>query len=127
GEIPTLETAHADPLSGADAAVAHLRTANNIPFGMEVSSFHPTNLRRVLLRLEGAVCQLDSTRYDAVLVRQNDSSENIIKLGDAMPLLEELRAFLLHISGGPPPFSSLLDELRIIEEIAKIDELISQK
>jgi predicted dehydrogenase len=41
-----------------------------------------------------------------------------------MPLLLELRAFVDHILGGPPPMSSLEDELKIMDVIVEIRRMI---
>jgi hypothetical protein len=44
-----------------------------------------------------------------------------------MPLLLELRAFVEHIRGGPPPRSSLADGLLIVERIAALRVLAGLK
>ena len=40
-----------------------------------------------------------------------------------MPLLGELRAFVEHLRGGPPPRSSAADAVTIVERVAAMIEL----
>jgi len=40
-----------------------------------------------------------------------------------MPLLAELRAFVEHLRGGPPPRSSAADAVKIVERVAAMIEL----
>jgi predicted dehydrogenase len=38
-----------------------------------------------------------------------------------MPLLAEIRAFLEHLRGGPPPMTDATEDLAIVERLAEID------
>jgi predicted dehydrogenase len=40
-----------------------------------------------------------------------------------LPLLRELRAFLDHLDGGPPPLSSAADGAAIVDALATLREL----
>ena len=126
GETPQLVAAAAEPLgSGADGAIAHLRTRAGLPVTMEVSAAHPVNLRRILLRCRDAICQLDSADYGVVTVRRiGDAGADTLAVGDEMPLLAELRAFLAHLAGGPAPHSSLSEEIEIVRQIAAVEALV---
>jgi predicted dehydrogenase len=48
--------------------------------------------------------------------------EQVRAVGE-LPLLAELRAFLAHLDGGPPPVTSAADATRAVELIAEIRTL----
>jgi predicted dehydrogenase len=126
GDVPRLVSAALDPIDPVQhGAVVHLRGRNGVPVTIEVSSGHPTPLRRVLMSCRDAVCQLDSGDYSVLAVRRHGAKESeSIRVSDEMPLLAELRAFIDHLRGGPPPLTSLADEIKIIETIAAIENAI---
>jgi predicted dehydrogenase len=126
GEVPTLVTAAPDPadLSGG-GAIAHLRTRAGVPFSMELSAGHPSRLRRIMLRCRDALCQLDDSDYAAIRIHKIGETEpRVIRVSDELPLLAELRAFLDHVKGGPAPATGLAEEIKIIEQIARIEAMI---
>lgn len=126
GEVPRAVAAAADPVGAGDGgAVAHLRTRAGLPIAMEVSAAHPLNLRRILLRCRDAICQLDSADYTAITIKPvQGRAPDTIPVGDEMPLLAELRAFLAHLDGGPAPVTSLREEIKIVTQIADVAALM---
>lgn len=129
GEIPKPVAARQDALTSAEpAAIAHLETSAGVPMTFEVSSMHPTRLRRIMLKCRDALCVLEDSNYNKVSVWRPGAREpKAIRVSDEMPLLAELRAFLAHINGGPPPMTAFEDELEIIDSIAKIEAMIVKK
>jgi predicted dehydrogenase len=125
GEVPQVVNAAAGPMDET-GAVAYLRTKSGIPFVMECSFGNPVRLRRIMLRCRDAVCVLDDSDYASLAIRRTGAqATERLSVGDDMPLLTELRAFVDHLAGGPPPLSSLADEIKIIEAIAQIEATIA--
>ena len=129
GEVPRPVAAWQDPLTSNEAAAsARLETRAGVPIMFEVSTNHPVKLRRLLLKCRDAVCQLDDTDYGAISVRPLGArSPDVIRVGDELPLFAELRAFLDHLRGGPPPKTSFAEELQVIESIAEIEAMIASR
>jgi predicted dehydrogenase len=94
---------------------------------VEVSAIAPAHRRELRLVCEGGVAQLDGAEAGAVVIgragRIDADSVERRPIGDEMPLLAELRAFVEHLRGGPPPKSSAADALAIVEAIAGMIEL----
>jgi predicted dehydrogenase len=123
GEAPQLICAIADPMAPG-GAIAHLRTQAGVPITIELSSGHPKPYRNMLMRCRDAILTLDSANYEVIEVRRiDDGTTSMIKLDNTMPLLAELRRFIEHIEGGPPPVTSLAEEIKIIETIASIESM----
>lgn len=122
GEIPRFVSAIADPmaLKGDQGAVAHLDAG--VPVVVEVSGGQPIEMRRIVLSCRDATAVVDGGDYSRVLVYRPDEDEpRAVPVSDDMPLEAELRAFLAHIKGGPPPRTSLAEELEIISVLAEIE------
>lgn len=126
GAVPSVVSAAPDPLDPDKGAIAHLRTSGGAPCTIEVSFGHPVRLRRIALRCRDALCQLDDSDFGVISVhRPGEAAPRQVKVADDMPLLAELRAFVDHVRGGPPPKSSLDEEIAIIEAIARIEAMIT--
>jgi predicted dehydrogenase len=126
GEVPEPVMAMPDPMDEAGrAAIAHLRTGDGLPFTFEVSARHPVNLRRVMLSCEGGAAVLDSSDYGSILVQREDGTADRLKIGDDMPLLAELRAFVSFLAGGSAPVTPLAEEIEIVGAIARIEQMIA--
>ncbi|QGZ95791.1 Gfo/Idh/MocA family protein [Terricaulis silvestris] len=129
GETPRPVAAMRDVLGAdADGAVAMLETRAGAGVTIEASSGHPSNLRRITLRCRDATFELDSADYATITSRSHSSGEvSHIRVGDEMPLLTELRAFLAHVRGGPPPHTALAEEIRMIEAITEIERMAARR
>lgn len=94
---------------------------------IEVSAIAPGHRRELRLVCEGGVAQLDGGYADAVVVgRAGGIDEDSVEhrpLAGELPLLAELRAFVEHLGGGPPPLSSAADGLRVVECVAAMRSL----
>lgn len=94
---------------------------------LEVSAIAPGHRRELRLVCEGGVAQLDGGYADAVVVgRAGSIEEGSVEhrpIEGELPLLAELRAFVEHLRGGPPPHSSAAEGLRIVECVAALRSL----
>jgi predicted dehydrogenase len=89
---------------------------------LEVSTLAPGHRRELRLVCEQGVAQLDGGYAEHVVVGragkiQEDAVERRAIAGE-LPLLAELRAFVEHLQGGPPPKSSAADGVAIVERVA---------
>ena len=89
---------------------------------VEVSALAPGHRRELRLVCEGGVAQLDGGYAEAVVIGRagairEDALERRPATGE-LPLLAELRAFVDHLRGGPPPRSSAAEAVAIVEGVA---------
>jgi predicted dehydrogenase len=89
---------------------------------LEVSMLAPGHRRELRLVCEGGVAQLDGGYAETVVIGRaggvrEDSVERRALTGE-LPLLAELRAFMEHLQGGPPPRSSAAEAASIVESVA---------
>jgi predicted dehydrogenase len=89
----------------------------------EVSMLAPGHRRELRLVCEEGVAQLDGGYAEAVVIARagkidQDSVERRPATGE-LPLLAELRAFVGHLQGGPPPRSSAAEGVVIVERVAE--------
>ena len=89
---------------------------------VEISALHPASKRSVVVIGSKAVAQMtDSYDDDILLVSRGQSGKpEKIPVGKDMPLLAELKAFVAHVEGGPPPKSSAAEGVLIVQRIAEI-------
>ena len=94
---------------------------------VEVSTLAPGHRRELRLVCEGGVAQLDGGYAEHVIVaRAGEIEEEAVErrpIAGEMPLLAELRAFVEHLQGGPPPRSSAADAVTIVERVAGMIDL----
>ena len=94
---------------------------------VEVSTLAPGHRRELRLVCEGGVAQLDGGYAEHVIVgRAGEIEEDALErrpIAGEMPLLAELRAFVEHVRGGPPPRSSAADAVTIVERVAAMIDL----
>jgi predicted dehydrogenase len=94
---------------------------------VEVSTLAPAHRRELRLVCEGGVAQLDGGYAEHVIVgRAGEIEKDAVErrpISSEMPLLAELRAFVEHLRGGPPPRSSAADAITIVERVAAMIEL----
>jgi predicted dehydrogenase len=94
---------------------------------LEVSTLAPGHRRELRLVCEGGVAQLDGGYAEHVIVgRAGEIEEDAVErrpISGELPLLAELRAFVEHLRGGPPPRSSAADAVAIVERVAAMIDL----
>ena len=93
---------------------------------IEVSMAHPIRRREVRLICEHGVAVLPDAYSDSVVVargrlqREVTLDEERRQVSDELPLVRELRAFVEHLGGGPPPRSSAAEAVAEVEAIAAL-------
>jgi predicted dehydrogenase len=123
GKVP--EPRHAVPeLVGGELAGITAILGDSPWVVVEVSAIAPAHRRELRLVCEQGVAQLDGGHAKHVVIGRaghidEDAVERIPVRGE-LPLLAELRAFVEHLRGGPPPVSSAADGVAIVEAVAEM-------
>ena len=86
---------------------------------LEVSARSIDRRREVTRVCEGGVAVLPDGYSDHVVVATGDEPEKR-PISTELPLLRELRAFVEHLDGGPPPRSSAREGAEIVRTIAEL-------
>ncbi len=97
---------------------------------VDVSSRHPQHRREVRLHCRDGVAILDDgyspgvsvTRSENFRAGQTPESE-LRPISQELPLLRELRTFVEHLQGGPPPRSSAAEGALVVSAIADLHSL----
>jgi predicted dehydrogenase len=123
GEVPKPRMAVAELVDGEVNGLTAI-LGESPWMALEVSALAPGHRRELRLVCEQGVAQLDGGYAEHVVVgRPGQLNEDGVERrpieGD-LPLLAELRAFVEHLRGGPPPLSSAADGLLIVETIAEM-------
>lgn len=98
-------------------------------FVCEVSTRYPEYRREVRLHCRDGVAVLNDGYNDHLqITRYTDPNETKpvierLPISTELPLLRELRAFVEHLDGGPPPRSSAAEGAAIVAAIASLREL----
>ena len=126
GRVP--EPHHAVPeLVGGELAGLTAILGESPWMVLEVSTLAPEHRRELRLVCEGGVAQLDGGYAEHVVVghagRIHEDEVERRPVAGELPLLAELREFVEHLQGGPPPLSSVDDALAIVEAVAGMIEL----
>ncbi|MDS4031579.1 MAG: Gfo/Idh/MocA family oxidoreductase [Candidatus Contendobacter sp.] len=96
---------------------------------VEVSSSIPVRERSVCVVFDQGTAMMADPFADHVLIQPGcglDQQALVVEkrpISTEMPLFRELRAFLAHLRGGPPPFSSATDGAIIVETIVAMREM----
>jgi predicted dehydrogenase len=123
GELPGARAAVAD-LSG-DEVQGLVGLLGERPWHrLEVSVRSPERRREVRLVCEEGVALLADGYSEHVLVHRDDADEpERREIATELPLLRELRAFVEHLQGGPPPRSSAAEGALVVRRIAELRAL----
>ena len=91
---------------------------------LEVSGQHVFHRRRIEIVCSDGSALLDGAYSEQVFIRRKGRSKEeepeVVPFGQEMPLLTELRAFVEHIEGGPPPKSSVAEGAAVVDTIARL-------
>ena len=95
---------------------------------VEIATSHPAVRRSIVVIGSRGSAQLPDTYSDHIARAQGVPGAEHDRpyqqaVSTEMPLLKELRAFLDHLQGGPPPRSSAAEGVQIIERIAALRTL----
>ena len=89
---------------------------------LTVSAFAPESRREIRLLCAEGLAVLDDPYADQVRVLrcEGGSAPERRPISTEMPLVRELRAFLAHLHGGPPPRSSAAEGAAVVGAIARL-------
>jgi predicted dehydrogenase len=126
GELPQPVSARITEVAGVPAAL-NGRLGPSPTFTLELSGRSRVVRRRVHLRCDDGEATLpDPYATDLLVIRTSSGgrcSEERVPLEQEPPLRRELRSFLDHLAGGPPPRSSLDDSVAVISAIVALRRL----
>ncbi|WP_163999252.1 Gfo/Idh/MocA family protein [Pyxidicoccus caerfyrddinensis] len=126
GEVPEPRAAVAeregDRVTGLFALLGERPWVN-----LELSDRRRRTFREVRLVCEGGTAILGGEAEELLVLSASRETTPPAPLRRPFdpepPLLRELRAFVAHVRGGPPPHSSLADAVRIVDTLTRIREL----
>lgn len=128
GHLPAPQSATGEQVNGTVTGLIGLLGPEPW-FVCEVSTRHPEYRREVRLHCRAGVAILNDGYNDHLqIVRSADpyeSQPNIERrpISTELPLLRELRAFVEHLDGGPPPRSSAAEGAAMVAAIAELRAL----
>jgi predicted dehydrogenase len=123
GELPGARAAVAD-LSGDDVQGLVGLLGERPWHRLEISVRSPERRREVQLVCEEGVALLADGYSEHVLVHCDGADEpERREIAAELPLLRELRAFVEHLQGGPPPRSSAAEGALVVRRIAELRAL----
>jgi predicted dehydrogenase len=121
GSVPSPRSAVALSLDGETEGLVGL--LGDSPWhALEVSARSVDRRREVALLCERGVAVLPDGYSDHVLVATTEEPEKR-PISTEFPLLRELRAFVEHLDGGPPPRSSAREGAEIVRTISELRKL----
>jgi predicted dehydrogenase len=126
GGIPPLRCVQPTLTGRFDGGViALLREMSGPPITIDMSIAAPEHRRTFTIVGAKATLELRDSYETEIRVRRGapadlNASSEIIEIGQDMPLLLELQAFLAYLEGGPPPMTSAREALLTVERTAEI-------
>jgi predicted dehydrogenase len=127
GEIPSPVAAAASAVDGRVVVLHGLLRTGAAWHALEVSERASTKERRVELHCEGGVAVLEGGWDDHATVLQpangGERRAERVETPGELPLLAELRAFVGHLAGGPPPHSTADEGRAVVDAVARLREL----
>jgi predicted dehydrogenase len=128
GHIPSPRAASAETTpAGVTGLVALL--GDKPWYRLEVGTRSVPRTRRITLRCRDGIATLAdgwSHHVDVFVgggIDDEEPAPERLEVSDELPLLRELRVFLEHLEGGPPPRSSAEEGALSVETIARLREL----
>ena len=125
GAVPTPEAAVALAHDDEALFLAGILRGDGWWHALEVSSRSPERVRRVELHCDDGVAVLAGGWDEHVSIFRAASAgegERIETPGE-LPLLAELRRFVDHVAGGPPPKSSAAEGASVVRAVAELRHL----
>jgi len=123
GELPEARAAVGD-LSGSGVELLVGLLGERPWHRLEISARSPERRREVTLVCEQGAAMLADGYSDLVLVRRDGVAEpERLEISAELPLMRELRAFIEHLEGGPPPRSSAAEGALVVRRISELRTL----
>jgi predicted dehydrogenase len=127
GEVPRVERVAGHVADGKVLTLHGLLSAAGVWHALEISERSPTNVRRIELHCDRGIATLGDGWDQHVSVLRGDEEgalvEERLPAEGELPLLAELRVFVDHLKGGPPPRSSAEEGVAMVEAIAELRRL----
>jgi predicted dehydrogenase len=125
GAIPPVAWARATTRESADQALV-VQLGGPVPVTIDMSALAPEHRRTFTITGSKATLELRDSYDSAIRMRRGPPGDTraaaeTLEIGQDMPLLLEVRAFLAYLQGGPPPLSSAAEGLAVVERIAEIE------
>jgi predicted dehydrogenase len=124
GAIPPVVAAVGEIVGGTLRGV-HAVLGSDPWFAMDVSATSAARWREIGLLCEGGVAWLDDPYAESIGVARTDAigaEPERRAISTELPLLRELRAFVEHLNGGPPPRSSAAEAVLVVERVAELHQ-----
>ena len=127
GGIPPVRLVRATVPGPIDRAlIARLGEPGGPPITIDMSTVAPERRRTFTVVGSKASLELRDSYDTAIRARRGApgdlaAASESIEIGQDMPLLLEVQAFLAHLDGGPPPMSSAHEGALIVERTAEIE------
>jgi predicted dehydrogenase len=93
---------------------------------IEVTGASPVRRREIRLVCEQGIAWLGDPYADSIAISRAESiggEPELRPISTELPLLRELRAFVEHVRGGPPPRSSAAEGVLVIERLEELRRL----
>ena len=103
-------------LTQCRATMAHVQGPEH---RMTVAAGVPDRVRRIIVSGTEGSALLDRAEAPAISLRTDHGVEEVA-IPPTMPLAEELRVFLAHLDGGPPPVSDAATALAIAQRLSEL-------
>jgi len=126
GAVPRPRAAVAEMSAGSVVGLSALLDGPGFWHAFEVSARSPERSRRVELHCDEGVVLLAGAWDEHVTVYRNgtpDPEPERIETPGELPLIAELRAFVEHLRGGPPPRSSAAEGAAIVSALDELRRL----
>lgn len=125
GELPAARSASAERMAGE--RVGLIATLGGPPWlHVEVSCVAPDHRRELRVVCDGGTAILDGGWSEELRIVRSPHEGAPVELRPTpgeLPLLAELRAFVEHLDGGPPPRSSVAEGLEVVRRIEQLGVL----
>jgi len=128
GELPPVRYASEERMGGQRVSLI-ARLGERPGVTLEVSCVAPAHRREVRLVCEDGIAYLDGGWSEEVRVVRNIAGSpkpEVRQVLGELPLLAELRAFIEHLAGGPPPRSSAREAAQIVRRLAELVQLATR-
>jgi predicted dehydrogenase len=125
GRVPQPVTARGSGSIDQGVVLHGLLEVGHTWHAIEVSDRSPRTIRRIELHCEHGVAVLAGGWDEHVTTHRfgEDPAGTRLETPGELPLLAELRAFVGHLAGGPPPRSSAVEGAAVVEALATLRSL----
>lgn len=127
GDVPPVRFVRPTLAGPVDTGlIVQLGAAGGVPVTIDMSIAAPEHRRTFTIVGSKASLELRDSYDTGIRVRRGPPADpgavaETIEIGQDMPLLLELQAFMQHLAGGPPPMTSAREGLLIVERTAEIE------